>query len=132
MAIPADIERKRNFMVEQVEASELDPAVKEEVIQNLTSTAAATNGFTQEEKIQSISINQFDMARSDARIHLSMASGFKRIEEKIAALGPVGFWPALFRLLEKCRWQLCIIVAIVAVTVILKPELAEYLRLLKD
>ena len=121
MAIPADIERKRNFMVEQVEASELDPAVKEEVIQNLTSTAAATNGFTQEEKIQSISINQFDMARSDARIHLSMASGFKRIEEKLAAMGPTTRLGALV----KCRWQLMILGLAAIVALILKPELRD-------
>ena len=132
MAIPADIERKRDFMVEQVQSSELDPAVKEETIQNLVSTAASTNGLKGDEKIQAISINQFDMARSDARIHLSMAAGFRRIEERIASLGPVGFWPALFRLMEKCRWQLCIIIAILSVTLVLKPELAEYLRLLKD
>lgn len=131
MAIPADIERKRDFMVEQVQASELDPAVKEETIQNLVSTAASTNGLTGDEKIQAISINQFDMARSDARIHLSMSAGFKRIEERIEALAPTGFWPALFRLLETCRWQLCIIAAIVAGMLIIKPELAAYLELLR-
>ena len=132
MAIPADIERKRDLMVEQIRKSDLDPTVKEETIENLTSTAQSTNGFTHDEKIQAMSINQFDMARSDARIHLSMAAGFKRIEDKIASLGPVGFWPALFRLIEKCRWQLCILAAIVAGMFILKPELAEYLRLLRE
>lgn len=131
MAIPADIERKRDLSIEQIRASGLDAAVQEEVIENITATAASTNGLTHDEKIQAMSINQFEMARSDARIHMSMSAGFKRIEEKIASLGPIGFWPALFRLLERCRWQLCIIVAIVAVTLVLKPELAAYLELLR-
>ena len=127
MAIPADVERKRDFMVEHVEASELDPAVKEELIQNLTSTAAATNGFTQEEKIQSISINQFDMARSDARIHLSMAAGFRRIEERLAEFKPISRLDVIVR----CKWQIVILTAIIAGMFILKPELAAYIELLR-
>ena len=128
MAIPADIERKRDLMVEQIRKSDLDPAVKEETIQNLTSTAAATNGYTQEEKMQAIAINQFDMARSDARIHMTMAAGFKCIEERIAALAPTGVWPSLFRLIERCRWQLTIISLGAFVLLGYRPEIAGLLR----
>jgi hypothetical protein len=127
MAIPADIERKRDFMVEQVRGSILDPAVKEEVIQNLTSTAASTNGLKGDEKIQAISINQFDMARSDARIHLAMAAGFKRIEERLAEFKPMSRLDVIVR----CKWQIVILAAIIAGMFILKPELAAYLELLR-
>lgn len=127
MAIPADIERKRDFMVEQIRESILDPAVKEETIQNLTSTAAATNGYTQEEKMQAIAINQFDMARSDARIHMTMAAGFKRIEERLAEFKPMSRLDVIVR----CRWQIVILAAIIAGMFILKPELAAYLELLR-
>lgn len=127
MAIPADIERKRDLSVEQIRGSGLDPAAQEEVIENLMATAASTNGLTHEEKIQAMSINQFEMARSDARIHLMMADGFRRVEARLAELKPMTRLDAIVR----CRWQIVILGAIVALMLILKPELAAYLELLR-
>ena len=121
MGVPADIERKRDLMVKQLQDSMLDASVKEESIENLISTAQSTNGLKPEEKIQAMSINQFEMARSDARIHLQMDAGFRRLDEKLDKLKPMTRLDAFVR----CRWQLMIVALAAIVALILKPELRD-------
>jgi hypothetical protein len=68
-----------------------------------------------------MSINQFEMARSDARIHLQMDAGFRRLDEKLDKLKPMTRLDAFVR----CRWQLMIVALAAIVALILKPELRD-------
>lgn len=124
MAVPLDVERKKELRCAQVLESPLDAAVKEEIVENISATAASTNGFSPEEKIQAMSINQFEMACSDARIHLLMDSGFRRINEKLDKLRPMTRMEAFVR----CRWQLMVVAITAIVALVLKPELAELVK----
>ena len=63
MAVSETNKRKHDYAVKALDESALPAALKEDLTEVLTRSLEATNGFTPEEKLQSCTENQFNLAR---------------------------------------------------------------------
>lgn len=96
------------------ESKAVSLADKDDFIEIMSEAAEGTNGLTVEEKTQANSVNIFNLC-------------YLFMRDKLEG-GPRGFWQGLFHLIERCSWQIVVIVAIIAVAVIFRPEIAEVIK----
>ena len=88
---------------------------RDDYIEILAEAAAGTNGLTVEEKTQANSVNIFNLC-------------YLVIRDKLEGAAYGGFWPSLFRLIERCSWQIVIIVLGAFVLFGYRPQIAESLN----
>ena len=119
MAMTAKVQNRLDEIVAALkETRNLSLGDRDDDIEIITQTAAGTNGLSLEEKVQALSENLFNLSYLFIRAQLEGAAA-------------AGFWPALFRLLERCRWQVTIIALGAFVLFGYRPEIIENLKALR-
>ncbi len=84
---------------------------KDDYIEIISEAAEGTNGLTIEQKTQANSVNIFNLC------YLFMRD---KLEGRV-----FGFWPALFRLIERCKWQITIIVLGAFALLAYRPQIIQ-------
>jgi len=102
------------------ESKAVSLADKDDFIEIMAEAAEGTNGLTVAEKTQANSVNIFNLCYL-----------FMRDKLEGAGAAAHGFWPALFRLIERCRWQLTIIILGAYVLLGYRPQIVEALEALR-
>ena len=115
MAVSEQNAARANDCIGALDASPLPGALKEDLRAVVRSTEEGTNGLSPEEKQQAIAQGLFDLARITI---------YNMIHE---AKRPARSWKDV---IVETRWQLCWAVAVVAVVLILRPEIAKVLEAL--
>ncbi len=105
--------RLEEITVALKESKNVSLADKDDFIEIMSEAAEGTNGLTVEEKTQANSVNLFNLCYLFMRDKLNAATGF---------------WPALFRLIYLCRWQITIISLGAFVLFGYHPEIVDGLR----
>lgn len=119
MAMTAKVKNRLDELVAALkETRNLSLGDRDDDIEILTQAAEGTNGLSLEEKVQATSENLFNLCYLFIRAQLEGGAA-------------VGFWPALFRLLERCRWQVTIIALGAFVLFGYRPEIVENLKALR-
>ena len=116
MAVPAQNAERANDCIEALNGSPLPGALKEDLRAVVRSTEEGTNGLSPEEKQQAIAQGLFDLARITIYNMIHEAKG-----------RPARSWKDV---IVETRWQLCWAVAVTAVVLILRPEIAKTLEAL--
>ncbi len=98
------------------ESRKLSLSERDDLIEIMTEARDGTNGLTVEEKTQANSVNIANLCYLYIRERLEGASGF---------------WPQLFRLVERCRWQIVIIVLGAFALLAYHPEIAGLIASLR-
>lgn len=88
---------------------------RDDYIELLTEAAEGTNGLTVEEKVQANAVNTFNLC-------------YLMLRGRLDGAAAAGFWPALFRLLYLCRWQVTIIALGAFVLFGFRPQIVEALE----
>ena len=117
MAISQKTQNRLDQLVAAIkDAKALTLNERDDCIEILNEAAAGTNGLTVEEKTQANSVNIFNLC-------------YLFIRDKLEGGGyGGGFWPALFRLLERCRWQVTIIAGFVSAVLAFRPQFAAIIE----
>lgn len=89
-----------------------DKLLFRELIQNCE---AATNGLTPEEKLQKTSENLFYLTS------LIVLEKCKKEESKLTGL---------YKMIVDCKWQICIVVGLICLSLIFRPELSSLITTL--
>ena len=114
MAITQKIQNRLSETVAALRDSKtLSLSDKDDYIEILSEAAEGTNGLTVEEKTQANSVNIFNLC-------------YLFLRDKVEGR-PTGFWPCLFRLIERCRWQITIIVLGAFALLAYRPQIAAIL-----
>lgn len=114
MAVTEQNAARADDVIEALNGSELPGALKEDLRAVVRASEAATNGYNPDEKIQAISQSLFDLSRITIYNMIHEAKG-----------RPARSWKDV---IVEVRWQLCWAVAVVAVVLILRPEIAKTLE----
>lgn len=93
----------------------VSPGNRDDYIEIITEAAEGTNGLTLEEKVNATAQNLFNLC-------------YLFIRDKIESSPAAGFWPALFRLLYLCRWQITIIALGAFMLLGYRPQIVEALE----
>lgn len=106
----AENEHDARDVLDSLDKSPVSGAFKEDLRRVLNRNLAATNGYTIDQKVQSIAQGLFDLTRLFiySTIHDS-----KRPRERS--------WKDT---IVECRWALCVLAAIVAALLIVQPDIA--------
>lgn len=116
MAVTEQNAARANDVIEALNGSELPGALKEDLRAVVRSTEEGTNGLSPEEKQQAIAQGLFDLARITI---------YNMIHESKAR--PARSWKDV---IVETRFELCWGLAVVAVVLILRPEIAKTLEAL--
>ncbi len=112
-------QKTRNRLEETVAelkaAKHLSLGDRDDYIELLTEAAEGTNGLTVEEKVQANSVNTFNLC-------------YLMLRGRLDAARAAGFWPALFGLIERCRWQITIISLGAFILLGYRPQIIEALE----
>lgn len=94
-------------------AKHISPGNRDDYIEFISEAAEGTNGFTIEQKTQANAQNIFNLC-------------YLFIRDKIeSGSSAAGFWPGLFRLIERCKWQITIIVLGAFALLAYRPQIAQ-------
>lgn len=116
MAMAAKIRNRLDELVAALkETRNLSLGDRDDDIEILTQTAEGTNGLSLEEKVQALSENLFNLCYLFIRAQLEGGAA-------------AGFWPALFRLIERCRWQITIVALGVCAVLAFRPQFAALIE----
>lgn len=107
MAVSESNRRKHDFAVAAIAESNLSAALKEDLTEVVTSSMEATNGLTPEQKLQSCTENQFNMARLLALF--IVGQGRRATNWKDVVLG--------------VKWPLVIAFSVLCALLLFRPEL---------
>jgi len=104
-------EADANDTLGSLEKSEVTGALKEDLRKMLKRSLAATNGYTPEQKVAAIAQSLFDLTRlfTYTIIHDSKKKAERSWKDTIV----------------ECKWAICVLAAIVAGLLILRPEIAN-------
>ena len=114
MAVTPQNESKARMSIREIEDSNLDSESKNDLIEMIDDAKITTNGLSPEEKLQSVADNQFRMIRALARVIVTSAKPKVRTWKDVIVECKAWLFPSL-----------CIALAIVAASFVLKPELAR-------
>lgn len=114
MAVTPQNESKAQMSIREIADSNLDSESKNDLIEMVEEAKISTNGLTPEEKLQAVSENQFRMVRCLARSIVASAAPKARTWKDVIVECKSWLFPSL-----------CIALAIVAASFVLKPELAR-------
>ena len=114
MAVTPQNESKAQMSIREIADSNLDSESKNDLIEMVEEAKISTNGLTPEEKLQAVSENQFRMVRCLARSIVSSAKPNVRTWKDVIVECKSWLFPSI-----------CIALAIVAASFVLKPELAR-------
>lgn len=115
MAITQKIQNRLTEVVAAIRDSKtLSLSDKDDFIEILSEAANGTNGLKSEEKLQANSVNIFNLC-------------YLFLRDKLEGR-PTGFWPYLFRLIERCRWQITLIVLGAFALLAYRPQIAAILE----
>jgi len=114
MAVTPQNESKARMSIREIEDSNLDSESKNDLIEMIDDAKITTNGLSPEEKLQSVADNQFRMIRALARVIVASAKPKVRTWKDVIVECKAWLFPSL-----------CIALAIVAASFVLKPELAR-------
>ena len=114
MAVTPQNESKAQMSIREIADSNLDSESKNDLIEMVEEAKISTNGLTPEEKLQAVSENQFRMVRCLARSIVSSARPRARTWKDVIVECKSWLFPSI-----------CIALAIIAVSFVLKPELAR-------
>ena len=114
MAVTPQNESKARMSIREIEDSNLDSESKNDLIEMIDDAKITTNGLSPEEKLQSVADNQFRMIRALARVIVASAKPKIRTWKDVIVECKAWLFPSL-----------CIALAIVAASFVLKPELAR-------
>lgn len=116
MAIPQKIQNRTDELVAALKtAKTLSLGDRDDYIEIMNEACEGTNGLTVEEKTQANSVNLANLC-------------YLFLRDKIE--GASGFWPALFRLIYLCRWQITILGLGAFVLFGYRPEIVDALKAL--
>ena len=104
-------EADANDTLGSLEKSEVSGALKEDLRKTLKRSLAATNGYTPEQKVAAIAQSLFDLTRL---FTYTIIHDAKRKPERS--------WKDT---IVECKWAICVLAAIVAGLLILRPEIAN-------
>lgn len=104
-------EADANDTLGSLEKSEVSGALKEDLRKMLKRSLAATNGYTPEQKVAAIAQSLFDLTRL---FTYTIIHDAKRKPERS--------WKDT---IVECKWAICVLAAIVAGLLILRPEIAN-------
>ncbi len=112
MAVTQKIQNRLTETVAALRDSKtLSLSDKDDYIEILSEAAEGTNGLTVEEKTQANSVNIFNLC------YLFMRD---KLEGRV-----FGFWPSLFKLIERCKWQITIIILGAFALLAYRPQIAQ-------
>lgn len=94
------------------ESRDISLTDKDDYIELLHEAAEGTNGLTLEEKVQANSVNTFNLCYLMIR---------DKLENNTGRAG-------LYRLIERCKWQLTIIAGFISVVLAFRPQLAAVIE----
>ncbi len=114
MAVTPQNESKAQMSIREIADSNLDSESKNDLIEMVEEAKISTNGLTPEEKLQAVSENQFRMVRCLARSIVSSAKPNVRTWKDVIVECKSWLFPSI-----------CIALAIIAASFVLKPELAR-------
>ena len=104
-------EADANDTLGSLEKSEVSGALKEDLRKTLKRSLAATNGYTPEQKVAAIAQSLFDLTRL---FTYTIIHDAKRKPERS--------WKDT---IVECKWAICVLAAIIAGLLILRPEIAN-------
>ena len=104
-------EADANDTLGSLEKSDVPGALKEDLRKTLKRSLAATNGYTPEQKVAAIAQSLFDLTRL---FTYSIIHDAKRKPERS--------WKDT---IVECKWAICVLAAIIAGLLILRPEIAN-------
>lgn len=115
MAVPEKIRNRTDEIVAALkESRSLSLSDRDDYIEIMKKACEGTNGLSLDEKIQACAENMANFC-------------YLFLRDKLEGW-PSGFWPALFRLVERCRWQITIIVLGALALFAYRPEIAGILK----
>ena len=115
MAIPQKVQNRADEIVAACKTTKnLSLSDRDDYIEIMTEACEGTNGLSPEQKLQANSVNLANLCYLFLRDKLEGRSA--------------GFWPALFRLIYLCRWQITIISLGAFVLFGYHPEIVDGLR----
>ena len=119
MATPEKIQNRTDeIVVACKDARHISLGDRDDWIEIMKRACAGTNGLTTDEKLQACAENLANLT-------------YLFIRDKLEGAAARGFWPALFRLIERCRWQLTIIILGAYVLLGYRPQIVEALEALR-
>lgn len=104
-------EADANDTLGSLEKSDVSGALKEDLRKTLKRSLAATNGYTPEQKVAAIAQSLFDLTRL---FTYTIIHDAKRKPERS--------WKDT---IVECKWAICVLAAIIAGLLILRPEIAN-------
>jgi hypothetical protein len=115
MAIPQKVQNRTDEIVAACKtAKDVSLGDRDDFIAIMMEACEGTNGLTPEEKLQANSVNLANLC-------------YLFIRDKLEGR-PAGFWPALFRLIERCKWQITIIVLGAFALLAYRPQIAQLIE----
>ena len=112
MAVPQKVQNRTDAIVSACKtATNVSLSNRDDYIAIMTEACEGTNGLSSEEKLQANSVNIANLCYLFIR---------DKLEDR-----PAGFWPALFRLIERCKWQITIIVLGAFALLAYRPQIAQ-------
>ncbi len=108
MAVPEKIQNRTNAVIKEINDSKLPFAEKDDLREIIVRAAEGSNGLTPDDKIQATAENLANLTYLFTRHMLTMTPP------------PTGWKDVIIA----CKWPLVIITGIIAVMLILQPQLA--------
>jgi hypothetical protein len=116
MAVPEKVANRTEEIVAALkESRDLSLGDKDSFIEIMKRACAGCNGLTPDEKLQACAENIANLC-------------YLMIKDKLEGGRVVGFWPHLFRLIERRTWAFVVIALAVIVLVGTSPEIIDRLQ----
>jgi len=113
MATPEKIlNRTEEIVAGCKEARHISLGDRDDFIEIMKRACAGTNGLTTDDKLQACAENLANLT-------------YLFIRDKLEGATAAGFWPGLFRLIDRCRWQITIIVLGAFALLAYRPQIAQ-------
>lgn len=113
MAVSEQNENKARTTIDMVRASCLDAGMKEDLEDIITETKENTNGRTAEEKLQSVCLSQFHLARLISSVLVQKSTEPRRGWKDV---------------IIECKWQIVCIACIVCALLAYRPQLSAVIE----
>lgn len=110
-------EERALVTIESIKASDVNPELKDALVELVENARIATNGLSHEEKIQTMSENQFSLAV--LMVHDFLAT----VERKAGAV------PSWREVVVQCRREILAIALAVVALLLFRPNVMEAVRL---
>ena len=128
-----DIEQRAEAMQTMIASSKLDNTTKTLLAQNLAQSAEATNGMTQEGKIQALTVNTYQLSESVALLAIQVSNlpchgalvcpspspSATSSASPSAIASKCDVWGTVY----KCRWATFALVSVIYLGILISPAM---------